>query len=230
MRRLYGLGMLAAAVSASPALAEIPGPFACSVGDSEILLEANHDATAYSGTFKLAGDYAGLERSPPETTTLTQRFTGWRYIYANGEMTLVIDGDSAMLFGDFGESRCAAARSAPVGEGWQYGLPDDAKIPLGAWKVRELGDTSWRELGEDGKALTWGGNVRAGPGQEFDRVAGVPMGVEVTVLARTDRYWLEEYPWFKVRLPNGREAYIAGGLLCTRDNRTGFYNARDCEG
>lgn len=230
MRILSGVVAAGGLAAASPALAEAPGPFVCSLGDSEAILSANEGATEYSGTFRLAGDYAGLERSEPETLTLSQRFSGWRYVYANEEMTMVILGDEAMLYGDFGESRCFASRSVPVGEGWQYGPPDDAPITLGAWKVVAQGETAWRELAEDGAALTWGGNVRAGPGTEFDRVAGVPLGVEVGVLARTDRTWLDEYPWFKVRLGTGRVGYIAGGLLCTRDNRTGFYNARNCEG
>ncbi|WP_284125996.1 SH3 domain-containing protein [Parerythrobacter aestuarii] len=227
---------------ASPALAEIPGPFVCSIGDVEAQLYANDDATQYSGEMVLGGDYGQGEDGEPEVLTLNQVYPGWRYVYANDEMTMVIGGDEAMLYGDFGESRCFASRSVPVGPGWQYGAvgeagdpglgdyaPDDTAVVEGV-QVITRGEETWTESPMAGTAITWGGNVRAGPGTQFGRVAGVPLGFTVTLLARTDRRWLESDPWYKVRLPNGREGYIPGGLLCTRDGREGFFNQRNCEG
>lgn len=209
------------AATAGPVLAqgEVPGPFVCSLGDAEVTLQASDDATRYSGELALAGDYAGMDSGEPRTLTLKQKFQGWRTVYENADMTMVITADAARLYGAFGTSECFASRSTAVGAGWEQ----DGTRVTGSGQ-------SWLERPAPGKALTWGGNVRSGPGQEFARVTGVPLGVEVETLAVADRIWLEEYPWFKVRLPGGKTGYIAGGLLCSREGREGMYNARNCTG
>ncbi|UIP07955.1 SH3 domain-containing protein [Erythrobacter sp. SDW2] len=221
MRVLAGVLIVVAAAGAIPAWAQgdIPGPFACSLGDSQVVLYANEDASEYAGELAPAGDYAAMDSGEPRLLTLRQKYNGWRTVYENAEMTMVINADAAQLYGAFGTSECFASRSVAVGESWRGG----GQLVSGEGQ-------RWTEWAAPGGAITWGGNVRSGPGQEFKRVAGVPLGVNVETIAVTDRTWLDEYPWYKVRLPDGTEGYIAGGLLCSREGRSGMYNERDCTG
>ncbi|GAA4041705.1 hypothetical protein GCM10022213_09950 [Parerythrobacter jejuensis] len=204
---------------ASPALAQgdLPGPFSCSIGDAEALIYANEDGSVFSGQMTLAGDYAEQDTSPRELS-FAQKYAGWRTVYENADMTLVIAGDSAKIYGAFGTSDCFASRSQAVADGWE-----------GGWISVKRNKKSWRERPETGAAITWGGMIRSGPGKDFPSVGSVMMGRNVTVIARTDQTWLREYPWFKVRFAGGGVGYIAGGLLCTRDGRDGYYNDRGCE-
>ncbi|MDC0887077.1 SH3 domain-containing protein [Altererythrobacter sp.] len=212
--------MFAAAMPVA-AKADTPGPFSCIMGDSSVILTSNDDGSAFTGTPENSGENTGEGDSEQEDVlTLAQKYPGWRTIYEGGDRTMVMESDGAVyLHGKHGIGSCFASRSIPP-------LP---YLP-GPWSRQSLGTESWMEAPTSGTVITWGGNVRAGPGTDFGRVAGVPLGVSVTLVAQADRVWLQEYAWFKVRLPDGREGYIAGGLLCSRDARQGFYNARSCEG
>ena len=220
MRAVVGLIGAGLMLAAAPARAqqEAAGPFVCAMGDSEGVLTANDDGTEYSGTFMLAGDYAGMETQPREATVLRQKYDSWNTVYENDDMTMVVSGDRAQIYGAFGTSTCVAETPNPPGAG------DDAGRIVSGEGQR------WSEWDASGTAITWGGNVRSGPGEDFSRLIGVPLGRSVEVLAVADRYWLDEYPWFKVRLANGTVGYIAGGLLCSREDAAGMYNARNCEG
>ncbi|WP_114521958.1 SH3 domain-containing protein [Altererythrobacter sp. ZODW24] len=89
-------------------------------------------------------------------------------------------------------------------------------------------DNSWTETPVTGEAITWGGNIRLGPGLQFDRIGSTLQGRSVTLLTRTDRMWLD-MPWFKVRFSNGQIGYIAGGLLCSREPEIeGLFNSNNC--
>lgn len=127
MKMLAGIAMAMAAFGAGPALAlgEIPGPFVCSLGDSQVVLYPSEDATEYSGELALAGDHAGTDGGEPRVLTLRQKYDGWRTVYENDEITMVIDADSAMLYGAFGMSDCFASRSVPVGDGWERDATED---------------------------------------------------------------------------------------------------------
>ncbi|WP_209348418.1 MliC family protein [Pontixanthobacter sp. CEM42] len=87
----------------------------------------------------------------------------------------------------------------------------------------EAGSTTCRFAGEEAEewaealdiqAWSWGGIVRAGPGMEFDRVTSLREGTPVTLRLKTGEM-MNGYPWFMIRLPDGREAYQWGGILCT---------------
>lgn len=236
MRNLCVFFACTAGLMGSSALAQesvpgpVPGPFACSIGDVGLMLYPNDDATEFSGTYEVGGEYAQDDGSEPEKVTLTQRHSNWRYVYSSTEMTMIVAGDSATIYGDFGESDCFASRSIAVEEGWQLGTTFSDPSGGDGWRSVSGSGERWRETEASGTVFTWGGNVRAGPGQDFTRVGGVPLGVEVELLAETDRRWLEGYPWYKVRLPGGKSGYIAGGLLCSREGREGTFNSRNCEG
>lgn len=63
------------------------------------------------------------------------------------------------------------------------------------------------------EAGSWGGIVRAGPGQEYARVATLAEGESITLLENTGVY-SNDYPWFKIRYRGGREGYQWGGIVC----------------
>jgi hypothetical protein len=62
-------------------------------------------------------------------------------------------------------------------------------------------------------AGSWGGVVRNGPGMEHDRVAVLREGEPVTLLYNT-RIMRDGYPWFLIRLRDGRLGFQWGGILC----------------
>ena len=121
-----GLAVTALAAMAGPALAEeetgagqIPGPFVCSIGESQIVLSANADATRYAGEMTPVSEYDGVDTGEPPLVSLTQKYAGWRTVYQNGRTTMAIEGDAATLYGAFGIIECFASRSTSVGEGWE---------------------------------------------------------------------------------------------------------------
>ena len=190
-------GLLLAVSAQSPDLPALR----CAVGDSELVLTIDMQGTGMSGTLSPAGEHA--DGSGPVAVELEPAYESWGFVFENAEMTLVMLGEGAALFGDFGVADCAYDGQ---------GDPDMAG-------EEQVGGT----------AITWGGIVRAGPGEDTARIAAVPMGVTVDLLARSDApEWLGEYPWFRVRLPGGTEGYIAGGLLCSREGADGMFNQRDC--
>lgn len=62
-------------------------------------------------------------------------------------------------------------------------------------------------------AGSWGGIVRSGPGQGYDKVTSLDEGDPVTLMARTDVTW-NGYPWFKIAYGNDKRGFQWGGILC----------------
>ena len=65
------------------------------------------------------------------------------------------------------------------------------------------------------RAGSWGGKVRAGPGQEYRHIDGLSEGEDVTLLENTG-VMMNGYPWFKIQFKNGRVGYKWGGILCAK--------------
>lgn len=65
------------------------------------------------------------------------------------------------------------------------------------------------------KGRSWGGHLRAGPGQTFKSLGALAEGQPVTILERTDILF-QEYPWFRIRTAAG-EGFTWGGILCAID-------------
>lgn len=63
------------------------------------------------------------------------------------------------------------------------------------------------------EAGSWGGIVRNGPGMSHARVAMLREGERVTLLYNTGVVW-NDYPWFLIRLRDGRLGFQWGGILC----------------
>jgi hypothetical protein len=65
-------------------------------------------------------------------------------------------------------------------------------------------------------AGTWGGVVRAGPGQNHDKVASLREGEEVVLMGPGVPVLPNDYPWFKIAFGDGQsEGYMWGGILCS---------------
>ena len=65
------------------------------------------------------------------------------------------------------------------------------------------------------EAGSWGGIVRNGPGMNHARIALLREGERVTLLYNTGIVW-NDYPWFLIRLSDGRLGFQWGGILCQR--------------
>lgn len=65
------------------------------------------------------------------------------------------------------------------------------------------------------RAGSWGGKVRAGPGQQYQHIDGLSEGEDVTLLENTG-VMKDGYPWFKIQFKNGRVGYKWGGILCAK--------------
>lgn len=65
------------------------------------------------------------------------------------------------------------------------------------------------------EAGSWGGVVRNGPGMTHARVATVREGERITLLYNTGIVW-NDYPWFLIRLGDGRLGFQWGGIICRR--------------
>jgi len=83
--------------------------------------------------------------------------------------------------------------------------------------------------GSDGMAsnffpgLSYGGQLRAGPGQEYGIVGTMNEGDYIGVIEYTDVYF-QDYPWFYVDSPLGT-GYHWGGIICTYEYIDGVYSA-----
>lgn len=62
-------------------------------------------------------------------------------------------------------------------------------------------------------AQSWGGNVRSGPGMNFDRVGSFREGQPIRLLRNTG-VMMNGYPWFEVQDMEGRGGYHWGGIIC----------------
>jgi hypothetical protein len=65
----------------------------------------------------------------------------------------------------------------------------------------------------DVDAVALGGNVRTGPGTDEGKIGRLTRGTKITLLERMEPM-LDGYPWFRVALPNGREGFVWGGIIC----------------
>lgn len=73
-------------------------------------------------------------------------------------------------------------------------------------------------------AGSWGGIVRAGPGQDNARVASLEEGEDVTLLEPPVSVPPNDFPWFKISFRGGKVGYMWGGILCSRDyERPGIF-------
>lgn len=62
-------------------------------------------------------------------------------------------------------------------------------------------------------AVSFGGNLRAGPGSEYPRVGRLRQGTAVSLLNPSGPD-VGDYPFWLIRIPNGDIAYHWGGYLC----------------
>lgn len=95
-----------------------------------------------------------------------------------------------------------------------------AALALGATAATAQTDTGPARPAAPGfdrpiEAGSWGGIVRNGPGMNHARIAILQEGDRVTLLYNTGVVW-NDFPWFLIRLPDGRLGFQWGGILCHR--------------
>lgn len=59
-----------------------------------------------------------------------------------------------------------------------------------------------------------GGNVRKGPGLEYDAMQSVKEGTWLTIV-RSSNVVMDDFDWFEVRFDDGTEGFMWGGVLCS---------------
>lgn len=78
-------------------------------------------------------------------------------------------------------------------------------------------------LNMQGQAL--GGNMRSGPGTNYQKISSVAEGTYLTILFNTG-VGFDGYNWFEVALDNGRRGFIWGGILCSNGSQLpGIYTS-----
>ena len=63
------------------------------------------------------------------------------------------------------------------------------------------------------QARSWGGNVRVGPGMEYDRIGSFAEGEDLLIVANTG-VMMNGFPWFEVRDMSGAGGFHWGGIIC----------------
>ncbi len=72
--------------------------------------------------------------------------------------------------------------------------------------------------------ITFGGNLRSGPGANFPLAGNTQERQRVSLLQDSGIYF-NGYSFWLIQLPNGQQAYQWGGLLCAPGfNATGIFN------
>ena len=65
-------------------------------------------------------------------------------------------------------------------------------------------------------AGSWGGIVRSGPGQSYDKQDSLAEGDDVSLMGKSDEIF-NGYPWFKIWYgPDQKKGYMWGGILCAK--------------
>lgn len=59
-----------------------------------------------------------------------------------------------------------------------------------------------------------GGNIRQGPGLEYDALHSVKQGTWLTIIRRS-KVTMDDFDWFEVRFDDGIEGFMWGGILCS---------------
>lgn len=66
---------------------------------------------------------------------------------------------------------------------------------------------------QDTVAGSWGGKIRSGPGTQYRQIGSLRNGDPVGLIEDTG-VMMNGYPWFRIRLKNGRRGFQWGGILC----------------
>ncbi len=91
-------------------------------------------------------------------------------------------------------------------------------LVLGATAAAAQGPVAAPAFDRPIEAGSWGGIVRNGPGMNYARIASLREGERVSLLYNTGIVW-NDYPWFLIRLSDGRLGFQWGGILCHRTVR-----------
>ena len=134
-----------------------------------------------------------IRATPIEGRTMTLRQTpAQKWYFIKGDYGIRISADQARLeleIPDFGVKNCVY-QAANVTPSASKALPHAAQ--------------------------SWGGKLRAGPGQNYEAISTLSEGDRITVLERADAPLFQNRPWFKIPA-RGPPGYHWGGIICPLD-------------
>ncbi len=147
-------------------------------------------------------------------------------------LTMASGGGRATLQDSFGQHRLNRGGSGLLqgqradGTPLQFN-PASLTLWLGSEQfgcnVVEAGNRSGGGINRQGRSL--GGNMRSGPGTNYDKVASLPEGTPLTILSDSGVRF-DGYNWFEVVLDNGARGFQWGGIMCSNGDRlNGLYSA-----
>lgn len=170
-------------------------------------------AEAQSATpFECRGDgvtfHVGYEDGNPNWVFVDAEFSGAR---AGEQLEFALPaipaGSGYRFARDFAEFRGKGEEAFLEYEGQRIDcVPVQAALGTGMGPGR---------LGRAGQSL--GGNLRAGPGTEYDRLEGLTEGTPLTIEAFAGVLF-DGYEWFEVTVGD-RRGYKWGGILCSEGNQ-----------
>ncbi len=194
---IIGLASMAALPTA--AHASFDDQFVCeSIGDIDLLVViSSRDSSNASVQFS-SGD--GTEEGEPTLEPMRQVVSASGMKYAGLGLIFRSKGGEGILETEAGSTSCRFA-----GEEAPDPMPDSGDEETDAYAESQS---------LEAPATSWGGVVRAGPGMHFNRVTSLREGDPVMLLVNTGEE-MNGYDWFFIRLPDGREGYQWGGILCT---------------
>lgn len=103
------------------------------------------------------------------------------------------------------------------GQGSQDGFLVAGGVTLTCWVINVTepgGSQQGGGVAYDGMpAISWGGNLRAGPGTNFAGAGSLPERAPITIVQDSGVYF-NGYSWFLVRTQWGQQAYHWGGIMC----------------
>lgn len=196
--------------------------YVCAVGLAILVGGQAQAQGAIDSPFECQGDgviyHVGYEDGDPDWVFVSAEFSGARA----------------------GEQMEFALRAEPSGSGFRFardfaefrGRGDEAFLEIDGQRIACFASAlTMPASGQDAGAIgifgqALGGNLRAGPGTQYERLTGLSEGTLVTI----DGYAgvaFDGYEWFEVSVA-GQRGYLWGGILCSEgEHVNGLYS--QCE-
>lgn len=138
------------------------------------------------------------------------------------QMPLVEEGGDARIFKGNG------ATFEMVGENYAFQFDGDPEYWSCVYQPSEQIPDERGGAYLDILGRSYGGQVRSGPGTDFERLAGIPNRAPLAILRNTG-VELNGYDWFEIQTSSGLIGYQWGGIICSGEGTQldGLYQA--CE-
>jgi len=183
-----------------PALAQSAPPSGCGGGSSADLIGCIKQETA-KWDKKLNAAYQEALKAAPQTQADQLRAAQRLWIQYR---------DADCLYYGLGQGSLAAIDAASCVRDLTRQRSEE---------LEQQSPRTWKE-GASGPAHfpraagSWGGVVRAGPGQEYPPAGDLKEGAKIVLLSKSAMR-MNGFPWFRIRFHGLRQGYMWGGILCS---------------